>query len=288
MPILVVDDPQDPRLADYHNVPDPILLRQRGLFVAESRLVVRTLLTHPRLHTRSLLTTRAAFASLADLLDERQDQLPIYIASAQFLENVVGFHVHRGCLALGDRPPATTDTELSPLRSARLVVVLEQVANPDNVGSIFRNAAAFDVECILLSPQCSDPLYRKAIRTSLGATLRIPYAVMDDWPEGLTRLRELGYTTVALTPDASTEPLETLVAAPPTRVAVVVGTEGPGLSDAAAAHVDHQVRIPIAPGVDSLNVATATGIALYCVSRARAQQPDGAAQDPASASKHHG
>lgn len=167
-------------------------------------------------------------------------------------------------------------------------MVLEQVANPDNIGSIFRNAAAFDVDCILLSPQCSDPLYRKAIRTSLGATLRIPYAVMDDWPEGLTRLRELGYTTVALTPDASTEPLETLTAAPPTRVAVVVGTEGPGLSDAAAARVDHQVRIPIAPGVDSLNVATATGIALYCVSRARAQQPDGADQDPASASKRHG
>ncbi|MEE2790366.1 MAG: RNA methyltransferase [Acidobacteriota bacterium] len=280
MPILAIDDPKDPRLADYHDVPDPVLLHQRGIFVAESRLVVRTLLAHPRLLTRSLLTTQAALVSLGDLLRNQRDQLPIYVGSPQVLRDVVGFHVHRGCLALGERPTEVTDTQLAPLRDARLVVVLEQVANPDNVGSVFRNAAAFGVQCVLLSPQCSDPLYRKAIRTSLGATLRIPYAVVDDWPEGLTRLNELGYTTVALTPEVETEPLDTFVRTPPPRVAIVLGTEGSGLSDEAAIRVSRQVRIPIAPNVDSLNVATAAGIALYSVSRAIASSSNPAETRP--------
>ena len=268
MPVISVNDPQDPRLGDYHTVPDPVLLRQRGIFVAESRLVVRTLLTHQTLHTRSLLATRAAFDSLSDLLQDRLDEFPIYIASPQLLQNLLGFHVHRGCLALGQRPHETTDRELGLLRSAGLVVVLEQVANPDNIGSIFRNAAAFGAECILLSPHCSDPLYRKAIRTSLGATLRIPYALIHDWPGGLTRLQELGFTTVALTPDSGSQRLGVFTKALPPRIALILGTEGAGLSDAAADLVNRLVHIPIAPDLDSLNVATTAGIALYSVSQA--------------------
>lgn len=266
MPIIPIDDPQDPRLVDYHRVPDPQLLRERGVFVAESRLVVRELLAHPRLGTRSLLTTPAALDSLQDLLDDRPDNLPIYVAPHQFLERVVGFNVHRGCLAIGERPAPTADAGVPALGSARLVVVLEQVANPDNVGSIFRNAAAFGAGCVLLSPGCCDPLYRKAIRTSLGTTLRIPYGNIDDWPDGLSRLRELGYTTLALTPDRDADDLDTVAAAPPARVALLLGTEGAGLSDEAAARVDRRVRIPIASGIDSLNVATAAGIALYALS----------------------
>ena len=263
MPILPVDDPDDPRLADYRAVPDPVLLRQRGLFAAESRLVVRELLTHPRLRTRSLLLTEAALASLGDLLSAPDDPRPIYVGSQALLKRVIGYSVHRGSLALGERPAPVTDRRLPALATARLVLALEQVGNPDNVGSIFRNAAAFGAGCVLLTPDCADPLYRKAIRTSLGATLRVPYAELDDWPASLDRLRALGYVTVALTPDASAEPLEALAADPPTRVALVLGTEGAGLSDRAVDAVDRRARIPIADGVDSLNVATATGIALY-------------------------
>ena len=141
--------------------------------------------------------------------------------------------------------------------------MLEDVGNPDNIGSIFRNAAAFGAECVLLSPNCCDPLYRKAIRTSIGATLRIPFGNIDDWPGGLSRLRDAGLTTTALTPNPDAEDIEDFVADMPPRVALLLGTEGPGLSGGATARADRRVRIPIAPAIDSLNVATASGIALH-------------------------
>lgn len=267
MPIELVDDPRDPRLREFHAVPDPVLLRRRGVFVAESRFVVRELLAHPRLATHALLATPAALDSLGDLLDaETVDALPVYVAPPPVLKQVTGFRVHRGCLAIGERPPPATDADLPALATARLVVVLEQVGNPDNLGSIFRNAVAFGARCVLLSPGCCDPLYRKAIRTSIGATLRIPWGGMADWPGGLDRLRAHGYTTVALSPERNAGELQALAAAPPRRLALVLGAEGAGLSDEAAARVDRRVRIPIADGVDSLNVATAAGIALYALS----------------------
>ena len=273
MPIAQVDDPQDPRLVDYRQVPDPVLLRDRGIFVAESRLVVRELLAHPRLRTRSLLVTGAALDSLRDLLDRRSDDLPIYVGTPQVLRQVVGFQVHRGCLAVGERSERVNDGGLPQLPTARLVVVLEHVGNPDNVGGIFRNAAAFGTECVLLSPTCCDPLYRKAIRVSLGATLRVPFGYIGDWPDGLTRLREMGFTIAALTPDPDAEDVEDLVADLPARIALLLGTEGVGLSEAAAVHADRRVRIPIAPAIDSLNVATAAGIALHRIASAAARRP---------------
>ena len=266
MPIVHIDQLDDPRLEDYRNVPDPVLLRKRGLFVAESRLVVRELLSHQRLVTRSVLATPAAYDSLRDLLTDRADNLAVYVASHQFLQNIVGFNVHRGCLAIGERPAPVTDRTLPALTTGRLVVVLERVSNPDNVGSIFRNAAAFGANGVLLSPGCGDPLYRKAIRTSLGATLRIPYGEVDDWPEGLTRLQELGFATMGMTLDPDAVELNAVVADAPTPIALLFGTEGTGLSDEAAALLDYRVRIPIADNVDSLNVATASGIALYSLS----------------------
>ena len=266
MPIVHIDQLDDPRLEDYRNVPDPVLLRKRGLFVAESRFVVRELLSHQRLNTRSVLATPAAYDSLKDLLTDRTDNLAVYVASHQFLQNIVGFNVHRGCLAIGERPAPVTDRTLPALTAGRLVVVLERVSNPDNVGSIFRNAAAFGANGVLLSPGCGDPLYRKAIRTSLGATLRIPYGEVDDWPEGLTRLQELGFATMGMTLDPDAVKLDALVTDAPTPIALLFGTEGTGLSDEAAALLDYRVRIPIADSVDSLNVATASGIALYLLS----------------------
>jgi tRNA G18 (ribose-2'-O)-methylase SpoU len=263
MPIVQVDDPQDPRLGDYRDVPDPVLLRERGIFVAESRLVVRELLAHPHVLTRSLLVTEAALESLRDLLEQRADDLPIHVGTHQFLKRVVGYKVHRGCLGVGERPERIPDTDLPQLASAHLVVVLENVGNPDNVGGIFRNAAAFGVACVLMSPNCCDPLYRKAIRTSLGATLRIPFAIIEDWPDGLTRLQDHGFTVAALTPGQDADGLEAFIARRPPRVALLLGTEGPGLTEAVARRADRRVRIPIDPGIDSLNVATASGIALH-------------------------
>ena len=263
MPVVRVDDVDDDRLVDYRTVSDPLLLRQRGVFVAESRFVVRELLAHPRFETRSLLVTEAALDSLGDLLETRDDDLPIYVGAREFLHRIAGFDVHRGCLALGTRPARSADVGLPELAAARRVVVLEGVGNPDNMGGIFRNARAFGVECVLLSPGCCDPLYRKAIRVSIGATLRLPFGYVDDWPEGLERLQAAGLTLVALTPDATATDIAELASRGPRRVALLVGTEGPGLSGAAAARADVRVRIPQAPGTDSLNVATATGIALH-------------------------
>ena len=263
MPVVPVDDVDDGRLTDYRTVSDPVLLRERGVFVAESRLVVRELLAHPRLETRSLLVTQAALESLGDLLETRDDDLPIYVGARQFLHRIAGFDVHRGCLALGIRPARSADVSLSQLPTARRVVVLEDVGNPDNIGGIFRNALAFGAECVLLSPRCCDPLYRKAIRVSIGATLRLAFAYIDDWPEGLERLRAAGLTLVALTPDTTATDIAELASHPPQRVALLLGTEGPGLSGAATARADVRVRIPLAPGTDSLNVATAAGIALH-------------------------
>ena len=185
------------------------------------------------------------------------------------LKQVTGFRVHRGCLAIGERPAAATDADLPALADTRLAVVLEQVGNPDNVGGIFRNAAAFGVGSVLLGPGCCDPLYRKAIRTSIGATLRIPWGEIPDWPDGLGRLRERGFTTTALVPDRDADDLPALADDPPRRTALVLGNEGAGLSDGATARVDRRVRIPMAEGVDSLNVASAAGIALYALSSRR-------------------
>ena len=263
MPVVPVDDVDDDRLADYRTVSDPLLLRERGVFVAESRLVVRELLAHPRFETRSLLVTEAALKSLGDLLEPRDDDLPIYVGARQFLHRIAGFDVHRGCLALGTRPARSADVSLAQLPAARRVVVLEDVGNPDNIGGIFRNALAFGADCVLLSPRCCDPLYRKAIRVSIGATLRLPFAYVDDWPEGLARLRAAGLTLVALTPDATATDIAELASRQPGRVALLLGTEGPGLSAAAEAAADARVRIPLAQGIDSLNVATAAAIALH-------------------------
>ena len=268
MPVVPVDDVEDSRLTDYRTVSDPLLLRERGVFVAESRLVVRELLAHSRFETRSLLVTAAALESLGDLLETRHDDLPIYVGARQFLHRIAGFDVHRGCLALGIRPARSADVVLPQLAAARQVMVLEDVGNPDNIGGIFRNALAFGAECVLLSPRCCDPLYRKAIRVSIGATLRLAFAYVDDWPEGLERLRAAGLTLVALTPDATAIDIAELASHQPQRVALLLGTEGPGLSGAAKARADVRVRIPLAPGIDSLNVATAAGIALHRLAHA--------------------
>lgn len=258
----------DPRLDDYRNVPDPDLLRARGIFIAEGRLVVRRLLEEPRFRTRSVLLTQAAYAALADIVASRPDLL-VYIVTQEAMNEVTGFNIHRGCLAIGERPPALQWTDV--VQDASVVVVLERVSNADNVGGIFRSAAAFGANAVLLGPGCADPLYRKAIRTSMGAALHVPFAGMPDWPEDLARLQNAGFRLLALTPNSEAPPLERIgdVRQHPSRrkVALMIGHEGEGLSAEAIAAADVCVRIPMAASVDSLNAATAAAIGLYELTR---------------------
>lgn len=256
----------DPRVAGYRGLRDGELVRSRGLFVAEGRLVVRRLVQDGRYDLQSVLVNDAALRDLESTIAALGADVPIFVCDAEELAGIAGYDVHRGCLALVHRRPETPADELLAL--ARTLVVLEAVSNADNVGGVFRNAAAFGADGVLLSPTCCDPLYRKAIRTSMGATLRVPFARAggEDWPGVLARVRSAGFTIVALTPREPSETLEAFIVRPRApRVALIVGTEGAGLTPAVEAAADYRVRIPISGRVDSLNVAVAAGIALHAL-----------------------
>ena len=251
----------DSRLEDYRNVRDPESLRRRGLFVAEGRLVVERLLERSECYdVKSFLLNEPSFASLEPLL-EKASGVPIYVCPTAELESIVGFNLHRGCLAIANRPRESTVAEV--ISRATTVVVLEAIADADNVGAVFRNASAFGGG-VVLSPTCCDPLYRKAIRTSMGAVFRTPFARAREWPGDLARIRHAGFTLAALTPREPATPLEAFAGAQrPRKIALMVGTEGRGLSEEADAVADVRIRIAMQPGVDSLNLATAAAIALY-------------------------
>ena len=264
MTVERIERADDPRVAGYLDVRDGHLLRSRGMFVAEGRLVVRRVVEDRRYRVESLLVNDAALRDIESCVVAAGRDVPIFIGAAAELEAIAGYDVHRGCLALVHRRPVMPVDEL--ITSAPTLVVLEGVSNADNVGGVFRNAAAFNAGGVLLSPTCCDPLYRKAIRTSMGATLTVPFARAgtDDWPGALTRVRAVGFTIVALTPREPSETLESFVARPlPPRLALIVGTEGAGLTAVVEAAADYRVRIPISAGVDSLNLAVASGIALH-------------------------
>ena len=263
MTVERINSADDPRVAGYRDLRDGELVRSRGVFVAEGRLVVRRVVEDGRYRVQSVLVNGAALLDLASAIAALGADVPVFVCGSEELAGIAGYDVHRGCLALVHRRPDTTADEL--IASAQTLVVLEAVSNADNVGGVFRNAAAFGTGGVLLSPTCCDPLYRKAIRTSMGATLRVPFARAgaDDWPIVLTRARAAGFTIVALTPREPSETLEAFAVRPRTpRIALMVGTEGAGLTPAAEAAADYRLRIPIAADVDSLNVAVAAGIAL--------------------------
>lgn len=261
MPVVHRIDHTDARVAAYRVVSDPALARREGVFIAEGRFVVTRLIEGKRFAVQSVLLNEASLAALAAVIETLPPETPIYVASAEALAVIAGFHIHRGCLALATRPP---DAQLEDVAaSARSLVVLDEVTNADNVGGVFRNAAAFGVDAVILSPGTCDPLYRKAIRTSMAAALRVPFARATAWPADLARIRSMGFTIVALTPRQPSQDLATYASMPrPERLALLVGAEGDGLSDGALALASHRVRIPISSHVDSLNLAVATGIAL--------------------------
>jgi len=264
MPIERIDRADDPRIAGYRAVRDGELLRSHGLFVAEGRHIVRRLVQDGGYRVQSVLVNEAGFRDLAATIAALGADVPLFVCRGNQLAEAAGYDVHRGCLALVHRPPALGVGAL--LARSGTLLALEGVTNADNVGGTFRNAAAFGAGGVLLSPTCCDPLYRKAIRTSMGAALRVPFARAgaDEWPGVLADVRAAGFTIVALTPREPSETLQVFAARPrPPRLALIVGTEGAGLSEAVEAMADVRVRIPISGDVDSLNLAVATGIALY-------------------------
>ena len=268
--IVRIESDADERLSDFRNIPDPAQLVRRGLFVAEGRLVVSRLLASG-LETRALLLTETALASLERAI--ANVAFPVYVVPQDVMNDVAGFNFHRGCLAIGVRPPARDWHEIvagskrqDPAYVPKLVV-LERVGNVDNVGAIFRHAAAFGVDGVLLQADCADPLYRKAIRTSMAASLQIPYATVP-WPDALSGLGEAGWATIAMTPARDAPLLQHVAAAVADRpIAIALGHEGDGLTDDASKACTHRARIAMADGVDSVNVATAAAIALYEINR---------------------
>jgi tRNA G18 (ribose-2'-O)-methylase SpoU len=266
--LVRIESDADERLSDFRNIPDPALLVRRGLFVAEGRLVVTRLLASG-LETRALLVTEAALATLGEPIGN--GVFPVYVVTQAVMNSVAGFNFHRGCLAIGVRPPASDWRKV--VKGAQTIVILERVGNMDNVGAIFRNAAAFGVDGVLLQADCADPLYRKAIRTSMAASLTIPYATVP-WPDALRELGAAGWATIAMTPAHDAPLLQGVAANLADRpIAIVLGHEGDGLTHDAGVACTHRARIAMADGVDSVNVATAAAIALYEMGRRAGPQP---------------
>lgn len=257
--ITPISSLEDPHVADYRHIADLAHLKARSLFVAEGRLVVQRLLTLPAWATQSILVTRAAAESLG--LAPHAIDAPVYVADQALMNQIAGFNIHRGCLALAMRRP-TPRLDRQAVERAHRILVLEGVNNPDNVGGLFRSAEAFGVDLVVLGPACGDPLYRKAIRTSMASTLSVPFADAGDWPAAIDLLRAAEFQVVALTPDTQATPLNAVPAVTP-KVAVLVGAEGTGLSANALTAADVLARIPMRGGIDSLNVTTAASIALH-------------------------
>ncbi|WP_412519697.1 RNA methyltransferase [Actinomadura madurae] len=263
--LIPVPDPADPRLADYVRLRDVNLRKsleaEHGLFVAEGEKVIRRAVAagHP---VRSLLMARRWAEPLADVLDGLD--APAYIVDDATMESLTGFQVHRGALASLERLP------LPPLEAvlagARRILVLEDLVDHANVGSIYRCAAALGIDAIVLSPRCADPLYRRSVKVSMGAVFAIPYMRLANWHDGLGKVRAAGFTLLALTPDQAARPIDE--ASTGDRVGLMLGSEGDGLSSHWLDEADEPVCIPMSPdamsaGVDSLNVTAAAAIACH-------------------------
>jgi tRNA G18 (ribose-2'-O)-methylase SpoU len=261
--IIDVDDPADPRLDDFRDLNSidrrPDLPSGKGLVIAEGVLVVQRMLAS-RFRPRAFLGTDRRLGELGSDLDV--SDAPFYRASAEVMAAVIGFHLNRGVLAAAPRPPESSLAQV--LDGARTIAVLEGVNDHENLGSVFRNAAGLDVDAIVFGLGCADPLYRRAVRVSMGHALLVPYAWSDHWPADLEVLRDSGFRVLAMTPNPAARTLaaamETLVE---DRVAILVGAEGPGLDERTMRASDVRVRIPMSRGTDSLNVATAAALAFY-------------------------
>ncbi len=263
---LEITAADDPRLHDYTGLTDVALRRRleedEGLFIAEGAKVIRRAVAagYP---VRSVLLAPRWLEGLADVLP-RQDA-PVYVAAESVLAEVTGYAVHRGALAAMSRRPLPSVGQV--LAGVRTAVVLEDVNDHTNVGLVFRSAAALGIGAVVLAPRCADPLYRRAVKTSMGAVFAVPYARMSDWHDGLAELGAAGFTMLALTLDPAAPDLEEAIRRAGDRVALLLGSEGDGLSRRWERQAHTGARIAMARGVDSLNVAAAAAIACYALSR---------------------
>src|SRR3954468_14078589 len=263
--LIEVDSPDDPRLADYRDLRDVELRKSieaaEGLFLAEGEKVVRRAV-EAGFAARSFLMAPRWLEGLADVL-ERSDA-PCYVMPEALAEEVTGFHVHRGALASLQRRPLPSVE--SVLAGARSVLVLEDIVDHTNVGAIFRSGAALGFDAVLLAPRCADPLYRRSIKVGMGAVFTTPWTRLLDWYDALPDLAERGFTTVALTLAEDAGPIEEAVEGVD-RLALVLGSEGHGLSSRWETTADRRAVIPMREGIDSLNVAAAAAVACYVVAR---------------------
>lgn len=261
MGLIVINDADDPRIADYRAIRERDLTGRLGLFVAEGAVVLRVLASSAsRCRIRSLLLADNRVAGLADVIGALAPEIPVHVAPQAVLDGVVGFNLHRGVLALGEKPTMDIDDRLpASLPSRALVLAAAGIGNHDNMGGLFRNAAAFGADAVVIDGGCCDPFYRKAIRVSAGAVLRMPLWREDSATAMVDRLNRYGFEVLALSPSAA-EPLGEVI--PSTRTAILVGAEGPGLPPHILARC-RTVGIPMAGGFDSLNVAVAAAVALH-------------------------
>ncbi|WP_181722869.1 TrmH family RNA methyltransferase [Nocardia gipuzkoensis] len=258
--VIDIDDPADPRVDDFRDLKSadrrPDLPGRKGLVIAEGVVVVQRMLDS-RFAPTALLGVERRRCELAD--DLVAVDVPYYRATAEVMAEVVGFHLNRGVLAVARRPAEVGVDQV--IEKARTVAVLEGVNDHENLGAMFRNAAGLGADAILFGDRCADPLYRRAVRVSMGHVLRIPFATVPDWPTGLDILRRKGFQIIALTPNPAAANLATAMTGE--RVALLLGAEGPGLTEDAMRATDVRARIPMTPGTDSLNVATAAAMAFY-------------------------
>lgn len=255
-------DATDPRLADYVSLTDVHLRRSleaaQGLFVAEGEKVIRRAITagYP---VRSLLVAADKLPSIADVAASLPGEVTLYVLPAEAAEQLTGYRVHRGALASMQRLPLPPVAQV--LAGARRIIVLEDIVDHANVGAVFRCAAALSFDSVVLAPRCADPLYRRAVKVSMGGVFALPYSRLSDWRDGLAELRAAGFRLLALTPDPAALPIGQIAA--DGKLALLVGSEGAGLSGRWLDVADQSVRIPMSRGVDSLNVASAVAIACY-------------------------
>lgn len=260
---IPISDPADPRLADYRDLRD-VQLRshfevEHGLFVAEGEKVVRRA-AEAGFAPRSFLMSEKWVEGLADVVGD----VPVYVGTDAVVEQVAGFPVHRGALAAFERKALPSVDEV--LDGARSVLVLEDIVDHTNVGAVFRSGAAMGFDAVLLAPRCADPLYRRAIKVGMGAVFSMPWTRLPDWHSALPELSARGFNTVALTLAEDAVPIEDAVAGLD-RLALVLGSEGHGLSPRWEQSADQRAIIPMAPGIDSLNVAAASAVACYVAAR---------------------
>lgn len=262
--VIFINDLADKRLGAYLNIKERDLTGRQSRFIAEGKVVLRVLLQSAQFEAESLLITENKLAGMQDILSLCSSDVPVYVVSSAHMDQIAGFNVHRGILAVGKRKtPSDINRLIESVPENGLMLILCGISNHDNIGSIFRNAAAFEASCVLLDETCCDPLYRKAIRVSVGATLQVPYTHNGQIDDIIKAVAEAGINLIALSPQSEQSLYDLPVHG---RTALLLGTEGEGLPQHLLTSLQ-TARIPMSRHFDSLNVATASGIALSCLSR---------------------